>query len=47
MLNDLSPVSEQKYDHETGSHRPSSGTDNGPEFVNTEWYVLGRILLVS
>jgi hypothetical protein len=48
MLNDVSPIPEQNCDHETGSrHRPSSGTDYGPEFLNTEWYVLGRVLNVG
>ena len=47
-LNDVSPNSEKECDHETGSrHRPSSGTDDGPESVNAEWYVLSRILLVN
>jgi hypothetical protein len=48
MLDEISPISEQQCDHETGSgHRHGSGTEDGPELLDTEWYVLGRVLLVS
>ena len=48
LLDDVSPISEKECDHETGSRNSTcSGTDDSPEFVNTEGYVLSRILLVS